>query len=84
MGTCTDRIEDYSASSVFYTWRTSNFTTTQSPKGREYTYSRSSKYHLEKVYNSTTTIYDLDRVQRPYGGRAAQGACRICDTANYI
>lgn len=65
MGTCTDRIENYSASSVFYTWRTSDFTTTQSPKGREYTYNRASKYHLEKVYNSSTTIYDTDRVQRP-------------------
>ncbi len=65
MGTCTDRVEDYSASSVFYTWRTSNFTTTQSKPGREYTYSRKSKYHLEKVYNDSTTIYDTDRVQRP-------------------
>ncbi len=63
MGTCTDRIDDSSASSVFYTWRTTDRTPTN--KGQEYTYSRTGKYHLEKVFNRATGIYDTDRVQRP-------------------
>ena len=68
MGTCTDRIENHSASSVFYTWRDGNYKKVggqNDAMGREYTYSSSSKYHLEKVYNNSTTIYDTDRVQRP-------------------
>ena len=65
LATNTDRVYDWSASCVFYTYRTKDISSDLNNPYREYTYNRIGKYHLEKVFNDETKVYDINRVQRP-------------------
>jgi len=58
--TNTDRIDDTSAKAVFYTENTTSVT-----GNTAYTSSSTYKRHMERVYNSGTGIYNINRVQRP-------------------
>ena len=62
VATNTDRVNNKSARYVFYTGKSNDYSGTDS---YNYTYSDNYKHHLEQVYNGTTGVYDINRVQRP-------------------
>ena len=66
VATNTDRIDDYSAKFVFYTGTKNNqMPASVTSSDGAYTKPSNSKRHLERVYNNSTGIYDINRVKNP-------------------
>ena len=65
VGTNIDRIDNSSAKFVFYTPYSSSMPDLVNSGDSSYVYSSDSKRHLESVYNNSTGVYDIERVQLP-------------------
>ncbi len=69
VATNTDRVYDQSSRFVFYTpysaAQNNQLPTEITDTGYEYSTERDSKRHLELAYNSTTGVYDINRVKMP-------------------